>query len=197
MKNLITRSLIAFSCALGNAQLQPGYEKIRLKNAVYPYTLIENVDTLKVHGMGIKKTLAKDLYSGGLYTKIKMTSSKEIINSPEDMGIRLIILSKKMNKKDVTAMIKKGFKESTDNKVGQFNQEIAQLMALFQGDVYINDTFDFFYNRASKSMNVYKNNILFDTIKGYKFKKALFDIWLGKKPVCKYIKRGMLNEEQI
>ncbi len=187
MKKLIILSVVLLITTLASGQL-------RLRDAVYPYTLTEEQDTLKLHGMGIRKNITSDLYAGGLYTESKMTDPNEIINSEEDMGIRLIILSKKINQKSIIKTFNKGFDNATNNNTTSIQNEIATLMAIFETEVQKNDVFDFIYT-DERGLNVYKNGIVLGNVQGLEFKKTLFNIWLGEKPVCPYIKDGMLAIE--
>ena len=144
--------------------------------------------------MGIRKNITTDLYAGGLYTESKMTDPNEIINSAEDMGIRLIILSKKIDQKSIIKTFDKGFVNATNDNTVPIQQEIATLMSIFETEVQKNDVFDFIYTQE-RGLNVYKNGQVLGNVQGLEFKKTLFNIWLGEKPVCKYIKEGMLAVE--
>ena len=187
MKKIFILSIVFLITNITVAQL-------RLRDAVYPYTLEEEQDTLKLHGMGIRKNITTDLYAGGLYTESKMTDPNEIINSEEDMGIRLIILSKKIDQKSIIKTFDKGFADATNNNTVPIQQEMATLMGLFETAVQKNDVFDFIYTN-DRGLNVYKNGQVLGNVQGLAFKKTLFNIWLGEKPVCKYIKEGMLAVE--
>ena len=45
-----------------------------------------------------------------------------------------------------------------------------------------------------EGVKVYKNNKLLGTIEGMEFKRALFGIWLSKKPADKDLKQAMLGK---
>ena len=168
--------------------------QLRLRDAVYPYTIQEKGDTLTLHGMGIRKYIITDLYAGGLYTESTMATPSEIINSAEDMGIRLIILSKGIDRKAIIKTFRKGFKNTLGENALELQPKVDLLLSYFNTDVQRNDEFDFIYTE-DRGLNVYKNNQPLGNIQGLEFKKALFNIWLGEKPVCKYIKNGMLAVE--
>ena len=166
--------------------------QIRLGDAVFPYNNPKN-ETLALNGVGMRKVMFHNTYAGALYTKNKMSNPDRIMEANEDMSIRLNILSDKVKTKSMISIFEKGFEHATDGNVAPLKNRIGKLMILFSSPVQKNDFFDFVYNEDQSNVSIYKNGESLGEIEGLDFKHALFKIWLGDQPACKYIKAGMLG----
>ena len=89
---------------------------------------------------------------------------------------------------------KDGFEANTDPEtLRTIKPRIEQFAALFRdankGYVY---TLDYLQGQGTR---VRLNGTLLGTIEGEDFNRALLRIWLGKKPVTRDLKKGMLGGE--
>ncbi len=147
---------------------------------------------LVLNGAGIRSKFFFDLYVGGLYLKEKNSNAKEVINADEPMAIKLHITSSLISSKKMIDGTMEGFKNSTNNKIKPLKKEVNQFINVFKGEIKDGDIYDFIYT-PNIGVKIYKNNKLSTTIKGLKFKKALFGIWLCDKPAQDSLKKEMLG----
>lgn len=74
-----------------------------------------------------------------------------------------------------------GFRRATENNIEPICEKIEQFKSVFKDNVKKGDVYEFVY-LPLKGTHIYKNNVLSSIIPGLDFKKALFGIWLFKRP---------------
>jgi len=131
-----------------------------------------------------------DLYAGGLYVQVKSSDANSIINANAPMAMKLHIVSGMVSQSKMIAAVTDGFENSTSGKAT--TTERASFIACFNDEITKEDVFDITY--ANGKTIVYKNGVEKGSVSGFEFKKALFGIWLGKKPADKDLKKGMLGK---
>ena len=161
---------------------------VKISDINMPDSLQNN---LVLNGAGIRSKFFFDLYVGGLYLKQKNKDSLEIINSNEPMAIRLHITSSLITSKKMQDATMEGFENSTNKKMEAIKNKISQFIDVFKEEIKDGDIYDFIYK--NNAITIYKNSKPITTIKGLKFKKALFGIWLCDKPAQKSLKKKMLG----
>ncbi len=170
-----------------------GVAQIRLGDVVVPYELTFGKETLKLNGVGMRKVLGFDTYSGGLYTKSKFADAASVLDADESMAIRLNIVSKKITSNRMRKIFLKGFDDAMYGNTETLDVRIDKFLKIFTADLQVNDYIDLVYTK-DKNVKTYKNGEEMGEIEGRDFKYALFKIWLGDEPACKYIKKGMLGK---
>ncbi len=186
MKNIFTLIIVLAISSFSLAQ-------IRVGNAVVPYKVNFEGEELTLNGAGVRKVLGIETYSGGLYTKNKYSDDRAVLDADESMSIRLVINSKKVTNKRMEKIFRKGFDDAMFGNTESLDTRINNFVELFGSSVKINDFFDLVYIKG-KGIRTFKNGEEVGYIEGRDFKYALFKIWLGDEPACKYIKGGMLGQ---
>ena len=148
---------------------------------------------LVLNGQGTRDKFFIDLYVGGLYLKKKNSNFQTIIDSDEEMNIRLHIVSSLITSKKMEDGTREGFIKSTNGNTEQIKDKIETFLAIFLEEIKENDIYDFLYI-PSTGVQIYKNNKLEETITGLEFKKALYGIWIGKNPAQNSLKEDMLGK---
>lgn len=169
-----------------------GFSQIRIGDMVLPYKLTFDGEELSLNGVGMRKVLTKDTYSGGLYTKSKYNDPKQVLDSDESMAIRLNIASRKVTSSRMIKVFKKGFDDAMYGNTETLDKRIDKFLQLFDREINVNDFFDLVYIKGG-SIKTYKNGEYVGQVEGRDFKYALFKIWLGDVPACEIIKNGMLG----
>jgi len=131
-------------------------------------------------------------YVAGLYLKQPETAAQTIINADETMAIRLQVASSLATAKRMEKAARKGFKNSAGEQLSAIADRVDATMAVFQQGVAEGDIYEFIWVPGTGTQ-VIKNAKLFSVIKGLDFKKALFGIWIGNKPVQKSLKADLLG----
>ena len=183
MKKILLVFALLFSVNLATAQTTVG--DVTLPNKV----TLSGAD-LQLNGAGMREKFWIDLYVGGLYVQTKSADANTIINADEPMAIKLHIVSGMVSQSKMVGAVKEGFEKSTVGVATPAEQ--AKFITFFNDEITKENVFDIVY--ANGETAVYKNGAKKGSIPGLAFKKALFGIWLGKKPADKNLKKGMLGK---
>lgn len=187
MKSIILTFSVLLCFFLGTVQAQYTYDDVTL-----PAKLSYGSATLQLNGAGLREKYFLDLYLGGLYVQTKSTNASEIINADLPMAIRLHIISGIIDSKKMISAVDEGMKKSTNGNESQFSSEIASFKKTFEEEIKVGDIYDLVYI-PNIGLEIYKNGVKSNTIKGLAFKKALFGIWLCDDPADEDLKEGMLK----
>ena len=87
--------------------------------------------------------------------------------------------------------VKEGFKNASHGKATA--AEIKKFMGLFTSEFKDGDKIHIEYI-SGEGVSALKNGKKLGSVPGLEFKKALFSIWLGKKPADSSLKKGMLGK---
>jgi hypothetical protein len=158
-----------------------------------PDSIAAGNDVLVLNGAGIRTKFFIKAYAGGLYLKQKSGDANAIINADETMAVKLQIISTLITSKRMEENTREGFNKSTNGNTAPYKDRIDTFISTFKDNIKPGDVYDIIYTPA-EGTTVYKNKELKATAKGLDFKKVLFGIWLGDKPVNKELKAGMLGK---
>ena len=90
--------------------------------------------------------------------------------------------------------VEDGFKNALGKPTKEMRKKIDDFKAIFsKEEIKENDIYDIVYI-PSKGVVMFKNGKIQPIIEGYDFKKALFSIWLGKKPADDGLKNELLGK---
>ncbi len=149
---------------------------------------------LILNGAGVREKWFLDLYVGGLYLTKEQKNPLIIMNSKESMAIRLHIVSGMITSKKMKNAVNDGFENSTNDNIIPIKREIDEFIAVFKDEINEGDIFEMTYV-DSVGTKISKNGKLSKTIKGMKFKRSLFGIWLCDDPAQESLKEEMLGED--
>ena len=110
------------------------------------------------------------------------------------MAIRLHIVSGMITSKKMKNAVNEGFENSTKNNIIPIKKEIDEFISVFKDEINKGDIFDMVYV-DSVGTKISKNGKLSKTIKGIKFKRSLFGIWLCDEPAQESLKEEMLGKD--
>ena len=147
---------------------------------------------LLLNGAGVREKYWMDMYVGGLYLEKKSSDANSIIDDDKNMAIRIHIVSSLITTKKMTDAVDEGLKKSTNGKQAELKEEIDKFKAVFQPEIKEGNIYDIIYIPSIGTV-VLKNSKLSTTIKGLKFKKALFGIWFCNDPADAELKKAMLG----
>ncbi|MCK5726566.1 MAG: chalcone isomerase family protein [Thiotrichaceae bacterium] len=160
-------------------------------NKVSPDSLKYGNKTLLLNGAGLRKEFFLSLYVGSLYLMEKSIDGEAIIESDQPMAIRLYIKSSLITAKKMEEATVNGLKKSGVNMM-EIQEHIDALVATFEGGVSEGDVYELIHI-PENGIHVLRNKKRVTIIRSLAFKKALFSIWLSKKPVQQSLKRQMLG----
>jgi hypothetical protein len=186
MKKLIITSIFVSLITFSFAQKE-------IAGVTIPSKVVFNESTLVLNGAGIREKFWIDLYVGGLYTEQKYSDATKVMNDDKVMAIKLHIVSSMITTKKMIDAVDEGFKKSMNGKQAELKEEIEKFKAIFAPEIKENDVYDLVYI-PNKGTVVYKNNKPSITIKGLKFKQALFGIWFCNEPADDDLRNQMLGK---
>jgi hypothetical protein len=186
MKKIILTSIFVSLITFSFAQKE-------IAGVTIPTKVKFNESTLALNGAGIREKFWIDLYVGGLYTEQKYSDATTVMNDDKTMAIKLHIISSMITTKKMVDAVDEGFKKSMKGKQADLKDEIEKFKAIFTPEIKENDVYDLVYI-PNKGTVVYKNNKPSITIKGLKFKQALFGIWFCNEPADDDLRDQMLGK---
>lgn len=184
-KQIIALFLVAFSALSMNAQKTVSGVKVDGKLS------LEGKD-LMLNGAGLREKMWIDLYVGSLYVTKKSTNAQELMDSKDAAAIKLDIVSGMITSEKMISAVNEGFENATNKNTAPLKAKIDKFKGFFKEKINKGDVFIIIYD--GNEVNVYKNGTKKGSIDGHDFKKALFGIWLGKKPADDDLKEGMLGK---
>jgi hypothetical protein len=184
-KQIIALFLVAFSALSMNAQKTVSGVKVDGKLS------LEGKD-LMLNGAGLREKMWIDLYVGSLYVTKKSTNAQELMDSKDAAAIKLDIVSGMITSEKMISAVNEGFENATNKNTAPLKAKIDKFKGFFKEKINKGDVFIIMYD--GNEVNVYKNGTKKGSIDGHDFKKALFGIWLGKKPADDDLKEGMLGK---
>lgn len=162
-----------------------------VSGVTFPQRLKIGKKTIEYNGAGLRTKYFFKLYVSALYIP-KVTSDVQlIINQNEVSAVRLRLLSNKVTRDKFVETVREGFKTSTEGRATP--KQIDGLMKLFNVEFKEGDDILLLY-QPSNGINVYMNSKHIGNVGDLEFKKALWGIWLGQKPVDIAIKNAMLGK---
>lgn len=182
---IIAFFLVAFTALSMNAQTTVSGVKVDNKLS------LEGKD-LTLNGSGVREKYFMDMYVGSLYLVKKSTNAQEIIDSKDAAAMKLNIVSGMISSDKMIKAINEGFESSTGKNTASLKTKIDKFKSFFKDKIVKGDAFIIMYD--GEDVSVYKNGVKKGSIDGHDFKKALFGIWLGKKPADDDLKDGMLGK---
>lgn len=187
---MIKRLLIMVLAALMISSLAVARE---ISSVTLPDSMQVGEDTLLLNGAGLRKKFFVKVYAGGLYLKQKNQNPQEIIEADEPMAVRMHFIYDGVSSKKLIDGWNEGFGKATGGNILPIKKEIDQFNSFFTEEAKENDVYDIIYS-PGQGVSVFFKGTLKGTVKGLDFKKALFSIWLGKKPADSGLKEGMLDK---
>ena len=148
--------------------------------------------SLTKNGQGTRIIFFMKVYEGSLYLESESSNAQEIIELDTPMAIRIDVTSDMVTADAMKKALSDGLKKSTGNNMASISKEIEQLSSSFNSAVSSGDYFEFIY-LPEIGIHVIKNNEMVKLIKGLKFKKAFFGIFLSDNPIQKNLKKKMLG----
>ena len=166
-------------------------QDIKSHGVTFPAKMKINEKVVKYNGSGLREKYFIDLYVAALYVQAQSSDAKKITNTDEEMCIRLKIVSNKVTRDKFVETVKEGFKTSTTGKAT--DSEIESFMKIFSKPFKSGDDIILIY-KPGTGVQVVMNGDNLGTQKGLEFKKALWGIWFGDKPVDSGLKNAMLGK---
>ncbi len=163
---------------------------VEVKGVKFPDKVEAAGQDLTFNGGGERTEYGFQVYVAALYLKQKSSDAARIITADEPMNVKLEITSDMVTPANMKSSIMKAFEKSTNGDTASLKARIDTFVDTFKG-LGNHDVYNFAYV-PGKGVEVSGNGVILSVIEGLDFKKALYGIWLGDKPVQKELKAMML-----
>jgi hypothetical protein len=165
---------------------------VEVKGVKFPDKVQANGQDLTFNGGGERTEYGFQVYVAALYLKRKSSDAARIVAADELMDVKLQITSFMVTPDNMKSSIIKAFEKSTNGDIAPLKARIDAFVDTFKG-LSNHDVYNFAYV-PGKGVEVSGNGVILSVIEGLDFKKALYGIWLGDKPVQKELKAMMLTK---
>lgn len=187
MKSVFTLGLMLFLSGIAHAEKINGCE--------FPEKLKIEGEELVLNGGGTRTRYFVSIYNSGLYLAKKTDNGEKVVNEDKPMAVRMHFVYELVKKEKIISVWNECFENVTDGNVKPIKKEIDTFCGLFGvDDVKGGDVFELLYV-PDKGVTVTKNSKELGAVKGLAFKKALFSVWFGNKPIQENLKSGMLGKK--
>lgn len=180
---------VAFSLCFGLSGFQADAGK--LAGVTMPDTMKVKGKKLLLNGLGLREaTIFRiDVYVVGLYVVKKSKSAKAILGSKTMKHIRMKFV-RGVGKGRMQGAFKKSLKVAAGKNFPKLKKRIkdfnSKMEGVKKGDVIA-------LTLTQKGVTVFAKGAKKGFIKGADFADAVLKVYLGKKPIMKQIKRGLLG----
>ncbi|PCJ16169.1 MAG: hypothetical protein COB04_11510 [Gammaproteobacteria bacterium] len=153
----------------------------------------EQGQVLVLNGMGVREKFWVDVYVGSLYLGEKTARVETILGAGKAWRIRMDFVHDEVEQNKLIEAWRDGFVNNQDDPtLKAINARMEQFYGFFDSTVLAKEYYVLEYVPA-KGTRITRNNKLLGVIPGEEFQVALLEIWLGKVPADKGLKRGMLG----
>ena len=149
-----------------------------------------NDKTLTLNGYGIRTKFFFKVYIGALYTAKRVTTSAELLQSPDDKLIRLHFLHSKVEKEKITGAFAEGFANNAPDVAT--SGDAKTFLSFFTNDFVKGDTVDLVLG-ADGTVVARQNGKVLGTLRSAKLVNGILLIYVGPKPADESLKRGFLG----
>lgn len=154
--------------------------------------LPDTTRTVQLNGVGYRKKFFVKVYIGALYTERLARSRDEVIALKGPRRVLLHFLHDEVSREKLVDAWNEGFEENlSDDRLRKLQPQIGKFNAMFpsvkRGDVIYIDYIPGLGTRVT--INREQKGV----IAGRDFNNALMDIWLGREPADKKLKKAMLG----
>ncbi|MDR3557615.1 MAG: chalcone isomerase family protein [Syntrophobacteraceae bacterium] len=164
----------------------------KVEGVKFPGKVKAGGQTLIFNGGGKRTFYGIGIYVAALYLKQKSADAAKIVGSDEPVDVRLQINSMMVTSDNMASGFLEAFKNNSTLNTVAIKPQIDAFVATFKG-LHNHDIYDLAYI-PGKGVQVSRNDQTLSVIQGVNFKKALYGIWLGQKPVQKDLKKRMLGK---
>lgn len=150
--------------------------------------------TLELNGAGIRSKFVVKLYVGALYVATTSSDASSLLTSSGPKSMQMYMLYKHISPGKLAKAWREGFeanltRDELNSLQSRINQFINAFPSLKEGDVvhmnYI----------PGRGTEVLINGESEGIVDGDRFFPALMKVWIGKEPVDKALKEGLLGDD--
>ncbi len=162
----------------------------------FPDTATVEGKSLKLNGAGLRTAtfLNVKVYAAGRYVENTSQDSGEVISSDQTKRVRMSML-RNLGKEKIVDAITEGFEKNAKAQMPALKARLDKLTAAIPAELKKGDELVLTYV-PGKGTRIETKGGQELTVEGKDFADALFSVWLGKHPVDKNLKKGMLGQAE-
>ncbi|MBI9076157.1 MAG: chalcone isomerase family protein [Desulfatibacillum sp.] len=151
--------------------------------AEIPDTVTIEGNKLVLNGAGVRKKFGLvKVYAGALYLTNKSSDANKILDADEPMMIRMHCIRAGVSPQKLIDSWNESFANITNNNLAPWQAQIDKFNSAFTTETVEDQKYDITYLPA-KGLVVYIDGVEKVAIADKKFKRLVFSIWLGDRPL--------------
>jgi hypothetical protein len=149
--------------------------------------------TLNLNGAGVRTKFFFDIYVGALYLSKSVTATEQALAAAGPKRLTMSFLYDEVSREKLVDGWNEGFeKNQSKDTLAKLQGRLDQFNVMFP-DAHKGDRFTFDFLENGSTVVMLKGKAA-GTISGADFQRALLEVWLGKKPADKGLKKAMLRK---
>ncbi len=165
--------------------------------AEVPDTVTIEGKKLVLNGAGVRRKFGLvKVYAGALFLTNKSSDAEKILDADEPMMIRMHCIRAGVSPQKLIDSWNESFANITDNNTAPYQKQINKFNSAFTEETQEDQKYDITY-LPSKGLVVFVDGVEKVAIADKKFKRLVFSIWLGDRPLdggLKKLKNQMLGK---
>ncbi len=138
---------------------------------------------MQLNGAGVRRKFGLvKVYAGALFLTTKSSDAARILNAEEPMMIRMHCIRAGVSPQKLIDSWNESFENITNGNLAPYQAQINQFNSAFTVETVKNQKYDITY-LSEKGLVVYMDGQEKITIADKKFKRLVFSIWLGDRPL--------------
>jgi hypothetical protein len=165
---------------------------VEVEGVSVPDSAVVAGETLKLNGAGVRTKFFFDIYVGALYLSEHATSTGQVVDAKGPKRLTMSFLYDEVSREKLVDGWIEGFeKNQSKDSLAKLQSRLDQFNSMFS-DAHKGDLITFDFLEDGTTVVTLKGKTA-GAIDGADFQRALLEVWLGKKPADKGLKKAMLR----
>jgi len=165
---------------------------VEVEGVSVPDSAVVAGKTLKLNGAGVRTKFFFDIYVGALYLSERATSAGQVVDAKGPKRLTMSFLYDEVSSEKLVDGWIEGFeKNQPKDSLAKLQGRLDQFNSMFS-DAHKGDLITFDFLEDGSTVVTLKGKTT-GAISGADFQRALLEVWLGKKPADKSLKKAMLR----
>lgn len=165
---------------------------VTVKGVTFPDTATIGGRECRLNGVGVRKKIVISVYLGALYLGTPTGDAATAIAADEPKRIVMHFVYSKVGAEAIREAWRDGFADNSAATLPQLNERLERFNGWFDAELLKGQQVVLTY-LPGQGTEVTVQGKVRGVIEGADFMRALWSVWLGKKPADGGLKKGMLG----
>lgn len=182
---------LLFAMLLGLLITTPAWA-VEVEGVMVPESAQVDGKSLTLNGAGVRTKFFFDIYVGALYLSERATSSEQVVNAKGPKRLTMSFLYDEVSSEKLVDGWIEGFEKNQSKALMEkLKARLDQFNSMFS-DAHKGDLISFDFLQDGSTVVTLKGKTA-GVIDGADFQRALLEVWLGRKPADRGLKKAMLQ----